>query len=172
MPLLIVEHFQCALLLKKGFTSMKIVVIINASRCFLSSQTSADLNFIKINVKKRICVKPAKPGSFTTLGSNRKIPPRLKPLINEYDEVFYGTGKLTDVQVHLYINEEGFRLLFKRKLKVNYTTCTSPIVALPKPSNSDKIRLCVDMCQTNAAILQEHYPRPTIDDFIKNLNGV
>lgn len=47
-----------------------------------------------------------------------------------------------------------------------------PIVAFPKPSKPDKIRLCIGMRQANTAILLEHHPQPTIEDLVNNLNGV
>jgi hypothetical protein len=37
---------------------------------------------------------------------NSEIPTRLRPLIQEYDEIFHGVGKLTDVKVKLHINPD------------------------------------------------------------------
>ena len=175
MPVL--EQFQCVLESKKGFSSTKTVVVRKASGCLLSGQTSVDVNFIKINVNK-IRAKPTKPAAFTTLGSNKKIPQRLKPLITEYDEEFHGVGKLT----FKFINQEGkpvaqptrtipFTIREKVESELNQlqqqdiiehaqgpSIWVSPIVVFPKPNNPDKIRLCVDMRQPNTAILRERHP--------------
>ena len=44
----------------------------------------------------------------------------------------------------------------------------SPVVVVPKPSGD--IRLCVDMRQANMAVKREHYPIPTIDEVLQDLN--
>ena len=41
----------------------------------------------------------------------------------------------------------------------------------PKPNNSDKLRLSIDMRQANTAILRERHPQPTIEDLLNDLNG-
>ena len=51
------------------------------------------------------------------------------------------------------------------------TLWVSPIVAFPKLNNPDKLRLCVDMRQSNTAILREWHPQPTIEDVLNDLNG-
>lgn len=47
----------------------------------------------------------------------------------------------------------------------------SPIVTPPKPKDPDKVRICVDMRQTNTAIEREHLITPTMDDVVHELNG-
>ena len=49
------------------------------------------------------------------------------------------------------------------------TTWASPVVVAPKPSG--EIRLCVDMCRANEAIVRERLPIPTIDKVPEELNG-
>ena len=50
------------------------------------------------------------------------------------------------------------------------TPWVSPLVAVPK-SNGD-IRVCVDMCRVNEAILRECHPIPTLEETLQDLNGV
>ena len=102
-------------------------------------------------------------------------------MITKYDKVFHGIGKLTGVQVHLHINKEIRpvvqpirRIPFSIREKVESelvrlqkediiepakgpSLWVSPIVAFPKPNNPEQIRLCVDMCQPNTAILRERH---------------
>ena len=43
--------------------------------------------------------------TFSKLSNHKKLPNRLRPVIAEFDEVFHGVGTLTDVPVHLHIDE-------------------------------------------------------------------
>lgn len=49
------------------------------------------------------------------------------------------------------------------------TSWVSPVVIVPKAN--DKIRLCVDMRRPNAAIIRHHYPVPTVDELLRDMNG-
>ena len=166
------------------------MVVKGTTGCLLSGQTSIDLHFLTLkvnNIKEK--------SAFTKLASKEKVPPRLKPMITKYDNVFHGIGKLTDVQVHLHINKEikpvvqpTRRIPFAIREKVENelvrlqkediielakgpSLWVSPIVAFPKPNNPEQIRLCIDMRQPNTTILRERHPQPTIDDLIHDLNG-
>ena len=50
------------------------------------------------------------------------------------------------------------------------TPWVSPIVIVDKP-NGD-IRLCVNMCKPNEALLRTHHPYPTPEEILQNLNGL
>ena len=66
----------------------------------LSGTTSIELGFLHFtvhNVKDQPEVQP-------NPRNTSQIPTRLQSLIEEYDELFHGVGKLTDVQVKLHIN--------------------------------------------------------------------
>lgn len=49
------------------------------------------------------------------------------------------------------------------------TTWSSGVVIVPKADGS--IRLCVDMRQANRAIVRHHYPVPTVDELLLDMNG-
>ncbi|KAK9752634.1 Reverse transcriptase (RNA-dependent DNA polymerase) [Popillia japonica] len=51
------------------------------------------------------------------------------------------------------------------------TPWLSPIVVVPKPNNTNAIRMCVDMRCANMAIKRVRHLTPTIDDIIVTLNG-
>ena len=48
------------------------------------------------------------------------------------------------------------------------TPWVSSVVVVPK--QNDEICLCVDMRRANEAIIREHYPIPTVDEVLQNLN--
>ena len=49
------------------------------------------------------------------------------------------------------------------------TTWVSPVVIVPKSNN--KIRLCIDMRLANTAVVRQHYPVPTVDELLRDMNG-
>ena len=49
------------------------------------------------------------------------------------------------------------------------STWVSPLVVVPK--EGDEVCLCVDMRRANTAIIREHYPAPTVQDMLVELNG-
>ena len=131
--------------------------------------------------------------TISNLASDDKIPFRLKLLINKYDKLFHGVGKINNGKVHLLINKDvtpvvqstkKFPLPFVRTWRVTRPETTghhrackrtsiwvSPIVAFPKTDDPHKIQLCVDMRQPNDAMQREQHPQATIDDLINDLNG-
>ena len=194
-PLSIKGQFECVMETRSKITTAKIIVVEKTTGCLLSGLTSLELNFLQVNVNK-VDVKTAhKAETLNPYANDSKVPVRLKPLIAEYDEIFHGVGKLTNVSVHLHINKDvkptvspTRRIPFAIREKVEAelerlqrldiiepakgaTPWVSPIVAFPKPNNPEKIRLCVDMRLPNQAIERERHPQPTIDDLITDLNG-
>ena len=105
----------------------------------------------------------------------------------QFPEVFSGIGKLADFQLKLHVNSDikpvvqpVRRLPFGLRDKVDEkldellekdiieevssrpTEWVSPLVVVPK-SDGD-IRICVDMCRANEAIVRERHPIPMIEE--------
>ena len=124
------------------------------------------------------------------------IPKDVKPIINKFKRVFYGMGKLKDDKIKLHINKDitpvaqkARRIPFHLRQKVDDelerlrnedivedvvnepTPWVSPIVVLPKKSDPNKIRMCIDMRQANKAIERTRPPGPCIEDLVHDLNG-
>ena len=55
------------------------------------------------------------------------------------------------------------------KVENEPTPWISPIVCTPKKNGG--LRICVDMCEANAAIERERHFMPTIQDFKTEVNG-
>ena len=116
-------------------------------------------------------------------------------LIEEYDDLFYGLGKLKNYQIELHIDEDvppvaqphrrvpfHVRKQLEEQLRRDEelgvierikgpTPWVSPIVVAPKPKSPGKVRVCVDMRQANKAIKRERHVKPTIKEMIGDLNG-
>lgn len=116
-------------------------------------------------------------------------------LLLKYPNITKGIGKLKNVQVKLHIDDTvkpvvqpHRRIPFHVRKKVEKelqlledegiiekvegpTPWVSPIVAMPKPKNPEKIQICVDMRLPNQAVLRERHISPTVDDIIHDLNG-
>ena len=97
-PLPLIGQFQCLLESKKQLAYATIIVVKNATGCLLSGKTSIDLNFLTIKVNK-VTTYPEAVGKLST---RKKIPNRLRLVVTELEEVFYGVGKFADVQVLAY----------------------------------------------------------------------
>ena len=97
----LIGQFQCLLESKKRFAYGTIIVVKNANGCLPSGKTSIDLNFLTIKVNK----VTTNPKAVSQLSTHKKLPNRLRPVITEFDKVFHGVGKLTDVQIHLHIDK-------------------------------------------------------------------
>ena len=124
------------------------------------------------------------------------IPKNVKPIINKFKRIFYGMGKLKNDKIKLHINKDitpvaqkARRIPFHLRQKVDEelerlrkediiedvvnepTPWVSPIVVLPKKSDPNKIRMCIDMRQANKAIERTRHPGPCIEDLVHDLNG-
>ncbi len=116
-------------------------------------------------------------------------------LMLKYQNITKGIGKLKNIQIKLHIDDivkpviqTHRRIPFHIRKKVEKelqlledqgiiekvegpTPWVSPIVAMPKPKNPEKIRICVDMRLPNQAVCRERHISPTVDDIIHDLNG-
>ena len=124
-----------------------------------------------------------------------KIDEQLDTILQRYDDVFNGLGKLKDTKLTQNIDKsvtpvalKQRRIPFHIRKKVDDalnklleddiiervpenepTPWVSPIVAIPQKDNS--IRLCTDMRKPNEAIKRTRFPIPTIKDLDILLNG-
>ena len=115
-------------------------------------------------------------------------------MIEEYDDLFHGLGKLKNYQVKLHIDEDvppvaqphrrvpfHVRKQLEEQLRRDEelgvieriegpTPWVSPIVVAPKPKSPGKVRVCVDMRQANKAVKRERHVTPTVKEMIGDLN--
>ena len=121
-----------------------------------------------------------------------------EPLLEEYDDVFEGLGKL-DGQYHI-VTDKSIRPVVhpprrlpvamtervQRKLEEmaaaniieqvdQPTDWVSSMLVVSKPSTEaegeTKLRICLDPRDLNLAIKREHFPMPTIEEIATRLNG-
>ena len=146
-----------------GATSKELVYVPKgAGGSLLSWQASQNLKLISI--VNPLATEP-RPGN--------------QQLVEEYEDLFTGLGKLKDYQVHLHINKDvqpsaqphrrvpfHVRKQLEEQLEIDErngviervegpTPWVSPVVMAPKPKQPGKIRMCVDMRQANKAIQRE-----------------
>ena len=115
-------------------------------------------------------------------------------ILDQYEDLFSGVGKFKGPEIKIGIdtnvtpvcqpyNRIPFALRSKVEAKLQHLVDTdiiepvskptrwiSPLISVPK-SNSDDIRLCVDMRRANQAIIRERHPMPTIEDLLQDMNG-
>ena len=116
-----------------------------------------------------------------------------KSVLSEFPGVTSGFGKLKDYKLKIPIDDfvqpmvqPVRRVLYHLRDKLSKTLdelelldiiekvdrpseVMSPVVCLPE-SNSDDIRLCVDMRVANTAVKRESHPIPKVDVVVQKLN--
>ena len=151
----------------------------------LSKQTMLQMNLIKI-------LESDRDPRVNVLKTDTE------PLLEEYDDVFEGLGKL-DGQYHI-VTDESIRPVVhpprrlpvamtervQRKLEEmaaaniieqvdQPTDWVSSMLVVSKPSTEaegeTKLRICLDPRDLNLAIKREHFPMPTIEEIATRLNG-
>ena len=177
-PLTVLGKFTATLKFKSTCIKGKIYVVQGSGGSLLSWKTSQQLGLLK-----------------AVHSVNEDSSPRIDKLVEEYDELFHGLGKLKGYQVKLHIDESvqpvaqphrrvpfHVRQQLEEQLKRDEelgvieriegpTPWVSPIVVAPKPKSPGQIRVCVDMRQANQAIKRERHVTPTIKEIIGDLNG-
>ena len=148
--------------------------------CLLSRETSMRLGMLHV--------------AASTTTEHSPVHGEYHYLLQKFPAVFSGEiGKLKDYQLELSIDPTvqpmaqnprptpiHYRARVETKLKqledqditepiTGPTPWVSPVVIVDKP-NGD-IRLCVNMCKPNEALLRTHHPYPTSEEILQDLNG-
>ena len=181
VPLRVLGKFTTALESETKKLSNKLYTVEGSGGSLLSWKTSQGLNLLQ--TVQKIGNRPSKPENNAPAN-----------LIDEYDDLFHGLGKLKGYQIKLHIDENvppvaqphrrvpfHVRKQLEEQLQHNEelgvieriegpTPWVSPIVVAPKPKSPGKVRVCVDMRQANKAIKRERHVTPTIKEMIGDLN--
>ena len=148
--------------------------------CLLSREISTRLGMLHV-------------AAFTTT-DHSPVHGEYQYLLQKFPAVFSGKiGKIKDYQLELNIDSTvqpvvqnsrptplHYRAKVEAKLKqledqdiieqvMGPTSWVSPLVIVDKP-NGD-IRLCVNMCNPNESLRPTHYPYPTSEEILQDLNG-
>ena len=130
------------------------------------------------------------------LNKSEAQPSPIAEILIKYADRFEGLGKLKDYKVKLHVDPSvppvahlpPRRIPFHLRKKVSKeleileregiiekvegaTPWVSPVVVVPKPQDSEAIRLCIDMRMANRAIIRERHVTPTIEEIVQDLNG-
>ena len=129
-------------------------------------------------------------------GHNTKnIDIKTQKILDKFPELFTGIGCLDGYEQSLHVDptltpvaQRPRRIPFHLRKQVSDklaelqnldiielaegpTSWVSPIVAAPKPRNSEEIRLCGDYRRPNQALLRERHPIPTVDELMEEMSG-
>ncbi|PFX29727.1 Potassium channel subfamily T member 1 [Stylophora pistillata] len=182
-PFRVLGKFTTALESETKKLSDRLYVIIGSGGSLLSWRASQGLNLLQTVQQIR--------GQLSKARTNAP-----ENLIEEYDDLFHGLGKLKNYQIKLHIDENvppvgqphrrvSFHVGKQLEEQLQHheelgviehiegpTPWVSPIVVAPKPKSPGKVCVCVDMRQANKVIRREHHVTPTIKEMIGDLNGV
>ena len=207
-------QFQVALESDKRFTNSVIHVVEGSSGNLLSARTAQDLGLIQlvnkvteIDTQETEVDKTETEATESTNTGNKKqtlsksassLPKctdqNIQRIIDKYETVFVGEGKLNTQQVKLHINEKvkpvvhpQRRIPYHLRKEVSKelkrlveediieevrnqpTPWISSIVCIPKKDGDT--RICVDMREANQAISRQRHVMPTLSDFKAEMNG-
>ena len=183
-PLPLLGKFTCDISNNTNFQITEVYVVKGKQRsgALLGLDTAMALGVIKIINKIKEKVKEVCPDG------------KIQSLVEEYDDIFHGIGKLKDVEIKLHVDESikpkaqrHRRVPFHLRQKVEDeihrlkeadviekvnkpTGWVSPIVISPK-KNSSEIRMCVDMREPNKAIERTRNIIPTVEELKLEVNG-
>ena len=175
-PLTVVGEFWTDITFQDHETvsSMKFIVVEGNAEALLGNVVCKRLGIVKI------CVNQVRPSSvdalkrkYHSLFSDKlgkveqeiqlSIDESVKPVAQPYRRVPFAMRE--KLERHL---DELVSMDIIEKVE-GPTTWSSGVVIVPKPDGS--IRLCVDMRQANKAIIRHHFPVPTIDELMLDMNG-
>ena len=181
-PLRILGKFRTTFESETKKLNDRLYIVEGSGGSLLSWKTSQELNLLQ--TVQQVKSVPSKPAA--------KAP---SDLVEEYNDLFHGLGKLKNYQIKLHIDEDippvaqphrrvpfhvrkqlGEQLRRDEELGVierieGPTHWVSPIVVAPKPKSPGKVCVCVDMRQANKAIKRERHVTPTVKEMIGDLNG-
>ena len=205
-PLPLVGKFTAAISCSKskGYDVADFFVVkgTRKSGSLLGSASSMSLGVLKIlnTVKDSTSSSPGVQQSCkacadkTHVSSSSNDNKSVESLLNEYDDLFHGIGKMKDLKVKLDVDKNvrpvaqkhrrvPFHLRDKLEAELqrleaanvierveSATDWVSPIVIAPKKDSTD-MRMCVDMVEPNRAIKRIRHVIPTVDELRHDVNG-
>ena len=165
------KHLKVTNLKNKKVYNLDFVVVKGPAQMLLGSQAIQTMNLITVNAEHIMAIETPE-------------------VINEFDDVFIGEGKLPG-KLHLELTEKvkpvqqpvrKVPIALKQRLKAELerleklkiiapvqepTTWISSMVVVIK--NSKKVRLCIDPKPLNNCLMRNNYPIPTIEDILPDL---
>ena len=204
-PLPLVRKFTVAISCSKskGYDVADFFVVKGTRKSgSLLGSASMSLGVLKIlnTVKDNTSSSPGVQQSYnacadkTQVSSSNNENKSVESLLNEYDDLFYGIGKMKDLKVKVDVDKNvrpvaqkhrrvPFRLRDKLEAELqrleaanvierveSATDWVSPIFIAPKKDSTD-IRMCVDMVEPNRAIKRIRHVIPTVDELRHDISG-
>ena len=163
------------------FKAEFVVVKDGALTPLLGNKAVQAMNLMTINYEN---IKSVQQGAPVSTPLNKQ------QVLDEYADVFEGTGKL-EGKYHLEIDErvtpvvhpprkvpiaikdrlhEELQRLTKLEIITPVTTPTPWVSSLVTVVKPDKLRICLDPKHLNQGLKRSHYPLPTIEDLLPDLN--
>ena len=179
-PLKVAGCFVATVFFRNTSIDAEFIVIEETDQALLGRETAVKLNVLKIN-------------DGVEINSISRNELNGYDILSEYKDCFQGLGKLKDFQLEIPIDKSvkpvaqpvrraPFSLRSKVEKKLDElekldviekakgpTPWISPIAVIPK--SEEEIRLCVDMRQSNSAIVRERHPIPSVDEVLHEFNG-
>ena len=185
-PIDLLGHFTTNISCNNKTQNSKIYVVKGKWGSLLGKTSAEALDILCVGPS------PSTPENIANIQTNNNMPESTNAIVHEHSSIFSGTGLLKNFQLKLHIDpsippvQPIHRIPYHTKQKVSDkinrlfsldiiekiegpTTWLNPVVPAPKPNG--EIRLCLDMRQTNRAVIREGHIIPKIEDILTELYG-
>ena len=204
-------YFNTTIESTERFTTQKVYIVDKeVAGNLLSIQAAKELRIIQVNSKEQqacLVINTANQIAQTSETTNQiaqlsdetcdvkiETPEKnVNKLLQEYEDIFSGHGKLKNYKVKLYVNQDVQPVVQKLRRQPYHLReaiqkeldrlesediiekvegpqqWVSNLVVIPKKNGN--VRLCLDARVINTAIMRERYPIPTLDSIIDQMNG-
>lgn len=159
----VIRVFDAYILTGNIGTNTTFYVIAGGGRFLLGRDTAQVLGVLRmgtnVNFVREECQFPKIKGIMVNIPIKRDV----KPVTQAYRRVPVPLEKAVNERIAKMVKQDIIE-------KVNGPSkWISPLVVVPR-SNSDEIRICVDMRRANDAVERENHPLPTFEDFLPHLS--
>lgn len=160
--LIVKGMFKAFISIGKIGTNATFYIIAGDGQFLLGRDTAQVLEVLKIGTNVNSIQVDREFPKMKGITINIPIKPDVKPVTQAYRRV--------PVPLEVAVNEKIKKMTEQGIIgKVNGPSkWISPLVVVPR-SNSDEIRICVDMRRANEAVERENHPLPTFEDFLPHL---
>ncbi|KAL1447852.1 hypothetical protein WDU94_005574 [Cyamophila willieti] len=169
----VVGKFNTHVTFKNESVLAEIFVVQNRGQALMSSETATGLGLIKFfySIDKPEDIFSTHPKLFTGIGKLKGEPIRLH--VDPSVQPIAITNRRVPIHWKPAVEAEVKRLEEADIIeKVNDPSpWVSPVVLVPRASNPDVPRMCIDMREPNKAIQRTRHVIPTIEDIISEIGG-
>lgn len=159
-PLMILGSFVADIEVGDQHSRAEFFVVHGGQRCLLGDKTAKQLGVLKVGLDiNSVAVSPF--SKMNGIKAKIQFDPAVVPVYQPMRRIPVPLEEAVDRKLDEMLNRDII------EVKTGPTTWVSPLVVVGK-SNGEP-RLCLDLRRVNEAVLREHHPMPSVDDYLAKL---